>query len=50
MKEKIYISYIIPCYNVQDYLLKCLGSLSQQKIDSDEEIEYILIYWCPIKN
>ena len=43
MKDKIYISYIIPCYNVQDYLLRCLESLSQQKIDSDEEIEYILI-------
>jgi len=43
MKEKIFISYIIPCYNVQDYLPRCLESLSQQKIESDGEIEFILV-------
>lgn len=44
MKEKIFISYIIPCYNVQTYLLRCLESLTSQNIgDSSDKIEFILI-------
>ena len=40
---RIFLSYIIPCYNVKEYLPKCLESLSRQKINKDLEIEYILI-------
>ena len=43
MNDDVFISYIVPCYNVQNYLPKCLESLSKQKIDAPETIEYILV-------
>jgi len=39
----IFISYIIPCYNIHDYLPKCLDSLSKQKINTDVEVEFVLV-------
>lgn len=44
MKEKIFISYIIPCYNVQAYLLRCLENLTSQNIGGRlDKIEFILV-------
>lgn len=43
MDLDVFISYIVPCYNVQRYLPKCLESLSKQKIDASARIEYILV-------
>lgn len=44
MKDKIYISYIIPCYNIQDYLNRCLDSLTSQEIGGNSDsIEFIFI-------
>lgn len=37
------LSYIIPCYNVQDYLPRCLLSLASQKYRGDSEIEFVLV-------
>lgn len=42
-KDIIFISYIIPCYNVQKYLPRCLESLTKQTIANNIGIEYILI-------
>ena len=42
MKD-ILISYIIPCYNIQDYLPRCLDSLVSQKRSDDYTIEFILV-------
>lgn len=43
MDSGVFISYIIPCYNVQDYLPKCLESLAIQKIENGANIEFILV-------
>ena len=43
MKKNIFISYIVPCYNIQEYLPRCLDSLSKQYIDSNEEVEFVLV-------
>ena len=43
MDKNVFISYIIPCYNVQDYLPRCLESLAIQKIEDGANIEFILI-------
>lgn len=43
MSKNIFISYIVPCYNVQAYLPRCLESLSKQRIDSGEEVEFVLV-------
>lgn len=44
MKENnIFISYIVPCYNVEKYLPRCLESLAKQKIKEGAGIEYILV-------
>ena len=43
MGKDIFISYIIPCYNIQDYLPRCLASLSRQHIDSGAEVEFVLV-------
>ena len=43
MDKDIFISYIIPCYNVEKYLTKCMKSLSQQRIDNGAGIEYIFV-------
>lgn len=38
----IYLSYIVPCYNIERYLPRCIDSLSKQYIDG-YEIEFILV-------
>ena len=44
MKDcNIFISYIIPCYNVATYLPNCLNSLSKQWIVEGVDIEYIFV-------
>lgn len=43
MKNQLFISYIIPCYNVQEYLPRCLKSLTIQRIGDDLDIEFILV-------
>ena len=40
---EIFISYIIPCYNVEKYLIKCMESLANQTIKEGVGIEYIFI-------
>lgn len=42
-ESMVFISFIIPCYSVQDYLPRCLDSLSSQEMTSDKEIEFILV-------
>ena len=39
----IFISYIVPCYNVRNYLPACIESLRKQKIQAGEEVEFILV-------
>ena len=43
MDNGVFISYIIPCYNVQDYLPRCLESLAIQKVENGANIEFILV-------
>lgn len=43
MTDNIFISYVIPCYNVQKYLPKCMESLANQRINEGAGIEYILV-------
>ena len=43
MDDQIFLSYIIPCYNVQKYLPKCIESLSIQKIEGGHDIEFIFV-------
>jgi glycosyltransferase involved in cell wall biosynthesis len=43
MEKEIFISYIVPCYNVEKYLPKCMESLSRQRIDNGAGIEYIFV-------
>ena len=43
MKKNPFISYIVPCYNLQDYLPRCLESLSRQEIRDNSQIEFILV-------
>lgn len=43
MKNDVFISYIIPCYNIQKYLPRCLDSLSKQKIESDADLEFVFV-------
>lgn len=43
MDSNVFISYIIPCYKIADYLPRCLESLSKQSIDSGEEVEFIMV-------
>ena len=42
-KNDIYISYIIPCFNIQDYLPKCLNCLSSQQISDECKVEFVLV-------
>lgn len=42
-KNDIFISYIIPCYNIQDYLPKCLNCLSSQQISDERKVEFVLV-------
>ena len=43
MKKDIFISYIIPCYNIQEYLPRCLDSLSKQEINASPDVEFVLV-------
>lgn len=40
--SSVYLTYIVPCYNVQGYLPKCIDSLEKQVIPGGE-VEFILI-------
>lgn len=40
--SSVFVSYIVPCYNVQDYLPRCIESLKKQKIEG-KNIEFIII-------
>lgn len=42
MENKIFISYVIPCYNIQDYIRRCIRSLENQKIPGFD-LEYIFV-------
>lgn len=39
----IFLSFIIPCYNIQDYLSRCLNSLSSQIQSEELKVEFILV-------
>lgn len=39
----IFLSFIIPCYNIQDYLPRCLNSLSSQGQSDELNVEFILV-------
>lgn len=41
--REIFITYIVPCYNIQYYLQRCLNSLSSQSIADGSAIEFILV-------
>lgn len=43
MKKEFFISYIIPCYNIQEYLPRCLDSLSKQAINESPDVEFVLV-------
>lgn len=43
MEKEIFISYIIPCYNIEKYLPKCMESLSWQRIDNGAGVEFVLV-------
>lgn len=43
LAERIIISYIVPCYNIQDYLPRCLDSLVSQRTSDDFTVEFILV-------
>lgn len=43
MNNDIFISYVIPCYNVEKYLPKCMESLANQRIKEGAGIEYIFV-------
>ncbi len=42
-KMDIFISYVIPCYNVGKYLPKCMESLSKQDIKEGAGIEFVFV-------
>lgn len=42
MNTNIFISYIVPCYNVERYLPRCIKSLECQQIGG-AEVEFILV-------
>lgn len=43
MGNEVFVSYIIPCYNVEKYLPKCMESLSRQRIDNGAVVEYLFV-------
>ena len=43
MGKEVFISYIVPCFKIEEYLPRCLESLSRQSIDSGAEVEYVLV-------
>ncbi len=38
----VFVSYIVPCYNIQAYLPKCLESLHKQQIP-EGDVEFVLV-------
>ena len=40
---EVFLSYIIPCYNIQDYLSKCIKSLESQFISDDVSVEFVFV-------
>ena len=42
MKDQLFLSFIVPVYNVEKYLAECLDSLLEQDI-SHEEYEIICV-------
>ena len=43
MDKDVFLSFVVPCYNLNDYISRCLNSLGKQIIKGDFEIEYILV-------
>lgn len=43
MGKEVFISYIVPCYKIEDYLPRCLESLGKQRIASGEEVEFVFV-------
>ena len=41
--NNIFISYIIPCFNVGKYLSKCFGSFERQVIGNGSGIEFVFV-------
>ena len=39
----VFISFVVPCYNIEKYVQRCLDSLARQSLSSDYEIEFILV-------
>ena len=43
MKKNFFVSYIVPCYKIQEYLPRCLDSLTKQSINADADVEFVLV-------
>lgn len=43
MDSNIFLTYIVPCYNVEKQIIRCIESLEKQYIDDDSNIEFILV-------
>lgn len=41
--NNIFISYIIPCYNIQSYLQTCFNSLVKQRVCDNIDVEFIFV-------
>ena len=42
MKSTIFITYIVPCYNIEKQLPRCVESLERQHLE-DSELEFIMV-------
>ena len=40
--SNFFISYVVPCYNVQTYLPKCIESLEKQRL-FDKEVQFVMV-------
>lgn len=43
IEKKVLISYIVPCYNIQNHISRCIDNLSAQKGSEYFDVEYILV-------
>lgn len=43
VEKKFFISYIIPCYNIQNHISRCLESLKSQKDSDSLKVEFVLV-------
>lgn len=43
MLKKVKISFIVPVYNIEDYLVECLDSLINQTIDTKEILIVMMV-------